>query len=93
MPNRLYIQAGDRSTFGYFSRHSLPSFENSGPIPYNFQSRMQYPLRPSFVGLTLVQWRFVFDDWESIRVDTLDENYKITLQSLPIVDNFLIASA
>ena len=54
---------------------------------------MQDPLRPSFIGLTLGQWRFLFHDWEPIRVETLDEDYKITSQSLPIIDNFLIASA
>jgi hypothetical protein len=42
-PNRWYIQAGARSTSGFFSKSSLPSVENGGPIPKTFEARMQDP--------------------------------------------------
>ena len=54
---------------------------------------MQDPSHPSFVGLTLGHWRFVSDYWESSRVDTTDEYYEITSQSVPAVENVLLASA
>ena len=54
---------------------------------------MQDPSHPSFVGLTLGQWRFVFDDWESSRVETTDKDDEITSQSVPAVENFLMTSA
>ena len=73
-PNRWYIQAGNRSTDSYFSRPSLPSVENGGPIPKNYKAQMRDPWRPSFVDLTLGQWRFLFYDWVSSRVETHCEN-------------------
>ena len=54
---------------------------------------MQDTSHPSFVGLTLGHWRFVSDYWESSRVDTTDEYYEITSQSVPAVENVLLASA
>jgi hypothetical protein len=42
-PNRWYIQAGARSTASYFSKPSLPSVENGGPIPKTFEARMRDP--------------------------------------------------
>jgi hypothetical protein len=39
-PNRWYIQAGVRSTSGFFSKPILPSVENGGPIPKTFEARM-----------------------------------------------------
>jgi hypothetical protein len=72
-PNRWYIQAGVRSTEGYFSKPSLPSVENGGPITKTFEARMRDPSRPSFAGLTLGQWRFVFYDWVSSLVETISE--------------------
>ena len=49
---------------------------------------MRDPSRPSFVGLTLGQWRFVFDYLDSSRVKTPDEDDKITPHSVPAMDNF-----
>jgi hypothetical protein len=72
-PNQWYIQAGVRSTSGFFCKPSLPSVENGGPIPKTFEARMRDLSRPSFAGLTLGQWRFVFDDWASSRIETLSE--------------------
>jgi hypothetical protein len=38
--NRWYIKAGARSMVGYFSKPSLPSVENGGPISKTFEARM-----------------------------------------------------
>ena len=54
---------------------------------------MRDPSRPSFVGLTLGQWRFVFDYLDSSRVKTPDEDDKIKPHSVPAVENVLMASA
>ena len=54
---------------------------------------MRDPSSPSFVGLTLVQWRFLFGDRGDIRVETHDEDNKITSQSLLVLENILMASA
>ena len=37
LPNQWYIQSGTGSTSVYFSRTSLLSFENGGPMHYNLQ--------------------------------------------------------
>ena len=48
-------------------------------------------LRVQVFGLNLGQRGFVFDDWESSRVETPDDLSKITLQSVPETENVLIA--
>ena len=75
---------------GYLSRPSLPSVENGGPIPKNFEDRMRYPLCPICVGLTLGKCKFVFNDWASSRVDTPGEEDEETPQSVTSVETDLV---
>ena len=72
-PNQWYIQYGTQSEAGYFSRPSLPIVENGDPIPNNFEARMRYPSRTSFVGFNLGQYIFMFDDCVSSRIETPGE--------------------
>jgi uncharacterized protein YcfL len=44
---------------------------------------MRDPSRPSFAGLTLGQWRFVFNDWASSRIETLSEEDVEIFPSVP----------
>jgi hypothetical protein len=66
-PQRWYIQAGTRSTAGFFAEPSLPSFENGDPIPKTFEARLRDPSLSKFTGLTLGQCKLFVDDWKAGR--------------------------
>jgi hypothetical protein len=68
--NRWFIQAGPRSDAGLLSFPRLPSMELGGPVPKLFEARVSDVRRKQFSGLTMGQWRFLFEDWQTHIVNT-----------------------
>jgi hypothetical protein len=62
-----YIQAGPRSPSGLFASPSFPAASLSGPIPKSYEARVSDSSRQKFDGLTLGQWKFLFESWSSER--------------------------
>jgi hypothetical protein len=59
--NHWFIQAGPRSAAGLISFPRLPSMELGGPVPKLFEARVSDVRRKQFSGLTMGQWRFLFE--------------------------------
>ena len=59
-----YIQGGPNSMSGFFATPKLPSFELGGPVTGLFEARSKDPTRPTFNGLTIGQWKFLFNSWK-----------------------------
>jgi hypothetical protein len=78
--NHWFIQAGPRSAAGLLSFPRLPSLELGGPVPKLFEARVSDVRRKQFSGLTMGQWRFLFEDWQTQNVNTKGS-------PLPLPDN------
>jgi hypothetical protein len=62
-----YIQVGPRSPSGLFASPSFPAASLGGPIPKSYEARVSDSSRQQFDGLTLGQWKFLFESWTSER--------------------------
>jgi hypothetical protein len=59
------IQAVPRSPSGLFASPSLPAASLGGPIPKSYEARVSDYSRQQCDGLTLGQWKFLFESWRS----------------------------
>jgi hypothetical protein len=62
-----YIQAGPRSPSGLFASPILTDAPLDGPIPKSYEACVSDSSRQKFDGLTLGQWKFLFESWTSER--------------------------
>jgi hypothetical protein len=62
-----YIQAGPRSPSGLFASPSFPDASLGGPIFKSYEACVSDSSRQKFDGLTLGQWKLLFESWISER--------------------------
>jgi hypothetical protein len=66
-----YIQAGSRSSSGFYQDPHLPLEEDGGPINRDIEEVLEDSADP-FV-LSAGQWKFVCEEWLASRVDTFSQ--------------------
>jgi hypothetical protein len=83
-----YIQAGPLSPSGLFASPNLPAASLGGPIPKSYEARVSDSSRQQFDGLTLGQWKFLFEFWTSEREPSPQDMLSPELSTSPDVPPF-----
>jgi hypothetical protein len=83
-----YIQAGPRSLLGLFASPSFHDASLDGPIPKSYEARVSDSSRQQFDGLTLGQWKFLFESWTSEIEPIAQDMLSLELYTSPDVPPF-----
>ena len=69
LPHYWYIQEGPKPMSGFFATPKLPSAKLGGPVTGLFKACSKGPTRPTFTGLTLGKWKFLFNSWKEYLIE------------------------